>query len=178
MNKIIITDFDGIFTSPGFIYTKDGKIGKLFSPNDGGIYHLLLDNLEYFGLSDVIILTGEDKYEGLEVTEKRLSDLGLLNKLNFSPGKEKYNWIKSRYKMNDVIYFGDDIYDINIFSECFYSCTPLHSPLILKRNSSYSSGYKGGEDAFTDMITHVTEEILNKSITEIINKQKKYDTES
>jgi len=177
MNKIIITDFDGIFTSPSFIYTKEGKIGKLFSPNDGGMYNLLIDNLDYFGLSDVIILTGEDKPAGFSVTEKRLEDLGLLDKLNFSPGKEKYNWIRSRYEMKDVIYFGDDLYDINIFSECFYSCTPLHSPNILKMNSSYISSYKGGEDAFTDMVTHICEKVLNKNIVEIINK-KKYDTKS
>lgn len=169
---VLITDFDGVFSSPNFTYTKEGKVAKQFSPNDGIIFKIILDNLEYFGLEDVIIITGEDKDEGVNVTTKRCKDIGIYEKINFVSGKNKYSWIKERYDMGEVIYFGDDLYDINIFEECFYSCTPLHSPIIIKDECSYVSGYKGGEDSFTDMSIHIIKNVLNKDIKKIINKEK------
>lgn len=168
MSTTIITDFDGVFTSPSFLYTKDGKVGKFFSPNDGQFFKYILENLEKLGVSDILILTGENKAKGMEVSLKRLEDLGIKDRLNFCPGKDKYDWIKSRYELNKVFYIGDDFYDMRIFKECYYSACPSNAILPLKRLAKYVSPYKGGEEAFSDICIHFIEKISNQKMEDLL----------
>lgn len=142
----IITDFDGIFTTPYFTYTVDGKTAKSFSPNDAHIAKALIPYVE-----DFQILTGETSDIGIEVTRKRLADVGLLDRLNVCRGSKKLTWISERYDMSKVAYFGDDIFDLKIFGKVGYSACPTSALPVLKRSVSYVSPQRGGEDAFADM---------------------------
>jgi 3-deoxy-D-manno-octulosonate 8-phosphate phosphatase (KDO 8-P phosphatase) len=166
----LVTDFDGIFTSSSFLYTKEGKTGKLFSPNDGHMFKLISQNLNYLGIDSISILTGEDKEEGMNVTKKRLTDLGLIEYLNFCPGRQKIEWLSERYGLNNVIYFGDDFYDIEIFEKCFHSACPSNAMRPLKNVADYVSPYKGGEEAFVDMSINVIETILGKELKYLLSR--------
>ena len=159
---ILITDFDGIFTTPYFTYTVEGKTGKSFSPNDAHVAKFLIPHLV-----DFQILTGESSDVGLEITKKRLEHVGLLDRLNVCPGKDKINWIKEKYNIENVAYFGDDIFDVKIFKECGWSSCPNTALPVLKENCSYVSTQKGGEDAFAGMALKFAKYELDIDLTNI-----------
>ena len=159
---VLVTDFDGIFTTPYFTYTVDGKTAKSFSPNDAHVAKFIIPHLK-----DFQILTGESSDIGLEITKKRLEHVGLLDRLNVCPGKDKVNWIKERYDITKVAYFGDDIFDLKIFRECGFSACPKSALSVLSKMADYMSRQNGGEDAFADMAITFASNKLGIDLTDI-----------
>lgn len=159
----IITDFDGIFTTSHFTYTVDGKTAKRFSPNDAHVLKSLVPHV-----AGMQILTGETSNIGLEITKKRLNDVELLDRLNVCKGSLKYKWIKDRYDITKIAYFGDDIFDVRIFKECGYCACPMSALPILKAVSKYISPQKGGEDALADMLLHFAKTELGLQPSDLI----------
>lgn len=163
-NWVLISDLDGIFTTPNFTYTVDGKTSKSFSANDAHVAKLLIPHLKEFK-----ILTGESTKEGLAISKKRMEDVELDQYLNMVKSNEKMKWIKERYDISKVAYFGDDIFDIAIFKECCFCACPSSALPILKNYVNYVSNQKGGEDAFADMALYFYTNVLNLDIEPFIN---------
>jgi len=161
---VVISDFDGIFTTPYFTYTVDGKTSKSFSPNDAHVAKALIPHLE-----DFQILTGETSDKGIEVTKKRLNDTGLIGRLNICPGSKKLSWIRERYDMSRVAYFGDDIFDLKIFGKCGFSACPISAMPVIKKAVQYASPQRGGEDAFADMALHFANVKLRLGPANLLN---------
>lgn len=158
----VITDFDGIFTTSCFTYTLEGKTAKSFSPNDAHVAKMLIPHLAEFQ-----ILTGETSDTGIAITERRLADVGLIDRLNVCPSVHKLEWIKQRYDMSKVAYFGDDIHDMKIFRECGFSACPASALPILKNFATYVSPQRGGEDALADMLLQFAAIHLEPGILDI-----------
>lgn len=151
-NKLVlITDVDGVLSTPYFFYSKDGKVGKSFSANDSlSIKLLKTHELTKNIFVEVIALTGETTGEGNAVTAKRMKDIGL--PVFGAPNSNKFEWIKERYDFKNVVYFGDDIHDFRIFKEVGFSACPSNAPEFLKREATFVSKIEGGKSAFTDMV--------------------------
>lgn len=151
MNYKLVTDVDGILTSANISYTKDGKRQKHFSVNDSLVFDLLRGpRLEPF--FEIVILSG-DKGPGLDVTMARLEQLDLTENFVSCKNAKKYQWIRDHYMMGaEVIYFGDDIFDFKILSECYWGGTVSNAPEIVKKHADYVSPYEGGKNGFTDLV--------------------------
>ena len=60
--KVFILDVDGVMTTGQFIYTKNGKIAKIFGPDDHDALSLIKEFVE------VRFVTGDKK--GFEISKK------------------------------------------------------------------------------------------------------------
>jgi 3-deoxy-D-manno-octulosonate 8-phosphate phosphatase (KDO 8-P phosphatase) len=171
----IISDCDGIMTSANITYTVEGKRQKHFSVNDSLIVNFVQD--VYGDTFDITVLTG-DSGPGLEVTKQRLEYLNV----PFVKCKnvKKYAYIKDNYRISNVIYIGDDIYDFAIFRECAFGCTVSNAPQIVKKHAHYVSDYEGGKNGFTDIIFAILYKYCGQAKVEealmnyILEKEKEY----
>ncbi len=164
--KIIVSDCDGILTSANLTYDVDGKCQKHFSVNDSLDLKLLR---EVYGdlVGGVVVLTG-DKEPGISITKTRLDEIGLL----MLPCKnvDKYSYIRDRWGLENVVYFGDDIFDLPTLMECAWSGTVADAPLVVQRAAKYTSTYVGGANGFTDLVMRALENYFEVDpITDIVN---------
>ncbi len=145
-NKIVL-DFDGIFAAD-MMYTEEGKFAKSFQ---WGIRHsidLLVEN----GF-EVYIISGDSTEFGQNITKKFTSNLKIQKPI-FCNSKDKYKLLKRKFDLNDVIYAGDDIYDIQIFKQC-YSITSKDTHISIAQNASYISEYSTRDYFFMDLALHI-----------------------
>ena len=98
--KCFILDVDGVMTTGHFLYTAEGKVMKIFGPDDNDGLSLLKSNLE------IRFVTGDIK--GFAISHKRIVD-DMKFPLEIVSTIRRIDWIKERYPLEDVIYMGDGI---------------------------------------------------------------------
>src|SRR5512138_1915369 len=104
--KHLIFDVDGVFTTGQFLYTKEGKVGKIFGPHDADGIKMIRDKI------DVQAITADKR--GFEITKKRIEDdMGI--KLTMVSEGDRLKWFKDNFDLKEVIYVGDGIHDATIF---------------------------------------------------------------
>ena len=69
--KVFILDVDGVMTTGHFFYSQDGKVMKIFGPDDNDGLALLEPYIE------IIFVTGDRK--GYLISKKRIQDLSLIH---------------------------------------------------------------------------------------------------
>ena len=147
--KHLLIDFDGCMGSNQLYYTAEGKTMKAVSTNDSLLISIAKDFPNVF--ESILVITGDNT--GLEITKARLKDIKLdhVYVKNFM----KYSWIEENYGLGNVIYIGDDIYDMPILREAYYSATVNNTLVPIKAAAKYVSPFNGGEGAISDIILHI-----------------------
>ena len=87
---IFLLDVDGVMTNGQFIYSKDGKIQKIFGPDDHDALSLLNEYIE------VRFITGDKK--GFDISKKRIVD-DMNFKLDLVSTVKRIDWIKKKYPL-------------------------------------------------------------------------------
>ena len=171
MKHIIISDVDGILTSPKYSWNNEQKVTKEFFVNDSLMVKLIKNKLTNY-IEDLIFMTG-DVNDGFAITKSRLDNMypgiDLRQVKNVEKGKVVDKYLADGYIVH---YFADDIYDYPIFKKHasnnkFYSYTTKHAPQLLKDYALYIST----EDAsfFTDMSFRLFYNIeINEYVKQII----------
>ena len=89
-----ILDVDGVLTSGNFFYSADGKVMKVFGPDDN-------DALSLKNYIHISFVTGDKK--GFPISKKRIvDDMGY--ELNLVSTIRRIEWISERYTPESVIY--------------------------------------------------------------------------
>ena len=176
----IVTDCDGILTTPFFTYNVDGKAEKHFYVNDSITMKQLRDHHSDI-IKQIIILTG-DEGPGFNVTDKRVDDLmlGDFVKLERCPNIKKHRWLIDRYERSNgefnYIYFGDDLPDAAIArnvcsSGCFGFGTTDAAPACLqhfvrhKKNVAVSRFHVAPQiGAFTNLVECFLSSMFDRSL--------------
>ena len=159
--KIFILDVDGVLTNGSFFYTNKGKYLKVFGPDDNDGLKLLKGKVE------IIFITGDKK--GFEISKKRIvEDMGyplfLVSTIN------RISWIKKRYKLDEVIYMGDGIFDSIVMNKVGYGIAPNNADDQTKKSSNYITKRSGGERAVAEACIHILIKFFQSSdMEEIIN---------
>ena len=103
-------------TTGQFIYTKNGKIAKIFGPDDHDALSLIKEFVE------VRFVTGDKK--GFEISKRRIvKDMKF--RLDLVSTVKRVDWIERNYKLEETIYMGDGIMDIPVMKKVGYSISPL-----------------------------------------------------
>jgi 3-deoxy-D-manno-octulosonate 8-phosphate phosphatase (KDO 8-P phosphatase) len=144
--KIFLVDVDGVMTTGQFLYSKDGKVLKIFGPDDNDGLSLLKPFLE------IRFLSGDKK--GYNISKKRIVDdmkfpLELVSTIN------RLDWIKERYSLDKVIYMGDGIFDHYVFKKIGYSIAPANADFMAKKYASFVTRRKGGDRAVAEACLHI-----------------------
>lgn len=149
--KVVIFDVDGVFTTGQFLYTRDGKIGKIFGPHDADGIKLLKGKIDVHAIS-------ADK-RGFEITKKRIEeDMGI--KLTLVSEGDRLKWIQENFDPEKVVYVGDGIHDSVIFDHVGYSIAPKNAFYITIRKANYVTKHNSGEGAVLDACLHILEKFL------------------
>ena len=144
--KIFVLDVDGVMTTGHFLYSIEGKAYKIFGPDDNDGLSLLKKFVE------IHFITGDRK--GFDISRKRIVDdmgysLDLVSTIN------RINWIKNKFKLEEVIYMGDGIFDHYVMKAVRYSIAPSNADVLAKKYAKYITKRSGGDRAVAEACLHI-----------------------
>ncbi len=143
---IFILDVDGVMTTGQFFYTANGKVMKVFGADDNDGLSLLKAHLE------IRFVTGDKK--GFPISKKRIvDDMGF--NLDIVSTIRRLDWIKERYRLEEVIYMGDGIFDHYVMANVGYSIAPSNADKNAKSHASFITERTGGDRAVAEASLHI-----------------------
>ncbi|PWB39043.1 MAG: phosphatase [Parcubacteria group bacterium] len=149
--KYFILDVDGVLTDGSYYYTVDGKIAKLFGPDDNDALGLLKKYL-------IVHLISGDK-RGFAITKKRVvEDMKL--PLDLVSTFERVEWIKKNYDLSQTIYMGDGIFDAMVFAKVAYAIAPANAIHTAKQHAHFVTPSRGGDSAVAEACIHIMEKFF------------------
>ena len=157
-----IIDVDGVFTDGQFHYTKEGKVMKIFGPDDHDAILLLKKYLT------ILAVTGDKK--GFPITKKRIEN-DMKMPLHVVSTVERVAWIKKNFDLQKTIYMGDGIFDAMVFQKVAYGIAPANAFFKVKEYAQYVTRAKGGEGAVAEACFHIADkffkpfDVLNLSLS-------------
>lgn len=148
---VFILDVDGVMTNGQFFYTAEGKVMKVFGPDDNDGLSLLRDFLE------IRFVTGDKK--GFSISKKRIvDDMGF--ELDLVSTIRRIDWIAERYPQESVIYMGDGIFDHYVMRKVGYSISPANADRLAKLHASFVTERSGGDRAVAEASLHILEKFF------------------
>lgn len=146
-----ILDVDGVMTTGQFLYTADGKVMKVFGPDDNDGLSLLKSHLE------IRFVTGDKK--GLPISKKRIvDDMGF--PLDVVSTIRRVEWIAEHFPLDAVIYMGDGIFDHYVMKQVGYSIAPANADKCAKQYASYVTERSGGDRSVAEACLHIMEKFF------------------
>ena len=146
--KVFILDVDGVMTTGEFYYTEEGKVMKVFGPDDHDGLTLLKPHME------IRFITGDSK--GFAISKKRIVD-DMSFPLDLVSTVRREEWIRSQYDPADVIFMGDGIFDHYVLRMVGYAIAPANADASAKKFSHYVCQRSGGDRAVAEACLHVLE---------------------
>lgn len=151
MYKLLIMDVDGTLTDGKIYMGSNGEIMKAFDVKDGYAITKILPTL---GITPIIITGRESeivKNRALELNIKHLYQ-GVHDKLSAM----KQIVSQMEYKLDDVIYIGDDINDLPCLKVAGFSACPADAVDEIKNVCTYVCRNKGGCGAVRELINEIS----------------------
>ena len=151
--KVFLLDVDGVMTTGQFFYTKQGKVMKVFGPDDHDALSLLKPFLE------IKFLTGDKK--GFKITQKRIVN-DMKFPLNLASTIKRLDWIQNHYLTDEVIYMGDGIFDQYVFRKIGYAIAPFNADPLAKKHADYVTKRSGGDRAVAEACLHILKKFFKQ----------------
>lgn len=168
--KLVVFDFDGVFTNGNIFFNNNGEITKYYNVKDGlGIKLLKEKNIKIGVISGYKYNKSQDNIlKHLKIDFIKFEDKNKIETLN--------NWCKELSLKIDkeVAYMGDDINDITIMNKIYLSGCPNDAHKDVLKISSFVSKKKGGEGCIRDFCDFILNETINKSILYKIKNECNY----
>ena len=161
LQKLILTDIDGVWTDGGMYYDATNVELKKFNTYDSaGV--LFAHNLHI----PVGIITGENTQIVQRRADKLKVDycyLGVKDKLSIVQNLCK----ELSITLSQVAYIGDDLNDMDVLSKVGFAGVPVSAPEYVKQLANVPLSKKGGEGVFREFVEVI---IGEERLCEIINK--------
>lgn len=151
--NVFVLDVDGVMTNGQFFYTKKGKEGKIFGPDDNDALSLLKPYMK------IHFVTGDKK--GFAISKKRIVQ-DMKYRLNLVSTIRRVEWIKKFYDPNRVIYMGDGIFDHYVMRKVSYSIATNDSDLNAKKYAKFVTKRNGGSRAVAEACLHILKKFFVK----------------
>lgn len=149
--EVFIIDVDGVLTTGHFFYTAEGKMMKVFGPDDNDALSLLSPHLE------IRFVTGDRR--GFNITKKRVVD-DMKYPLDLVSTIRRIEWIEERYPLESVIYMGDGIFDHYVMKKVGYAIATANADPLAKKYAHYVTERKGGDRAVAEACLHILEKFF------------------
>jgi 3-deoxy-D-manno-octulosonate 8-phosphate phosphatase (KDO 8-P phosphatase) len=157
--KCFILDVDGVMTTGHFLYTSEGKVMKIFGPDDNDALSLLKNDIE------IKFVTGDKK--GFSISHKRIVD-DMKFPLELVSTIRRIDWIKEHYALEDVIYMGDGIFDHYVMRYVGYAISPANGDRLAKKYADFVTQRSGGDRAVAEACLHIMEKFFNPFDPEVL----------
>ena len=153
--KYFILDVDGVMTTGQFMYSKNGKIFKVFGPHDSDGLKLIRNKI------DISFISADKR--GFSISKKRIvEDMGY--KLKLVSEENRFNYIKNNFGFDKVIYMGDGIFDAPLIKKAKYGISPKNARIEARKVSNYITPSKAAEGAVLDACLKINKVFFNKKI--------------
>lgn len=144
--EVFILDVDGVMTDGQFHYTSDGKVMKVFGPDDNDALVLLSPYLT------IQFVTGDRR--GYGISKARIVD-DMKMPLELVSTTKRIDWIRQQWNPERVIYMGDGIFDHYVFAQVGYSIAPANADAYTKSRADYVTGRVGAQRAVAEACLHI-----------------------
>ncbi len=148
--KNFIIDCDGCLTDGKFVYTEEGKIAKVYGPDDSDGLSILKNFVN-------IRFVSADK-RGFPITKKRVEDMGY--KVDLVSSFERLNWLKENFNLKESVFMADGIYDSLVFPFMAYNIAPKNGFNLTKEKADFVTESKGGEGAVAEACIHIIDKFF------------------
>ena len=150
MGQLVISDVDGVLTDSKLNISQDGELFKSFNVKDGhGIVQWRKKDDH-----DVVIVTTRES----EAVNHRAAELGVEEvHQGVTHKQQKVKEVASslEFDLEDVVYIGDDLTDLEAIKTVGTACCPANAAQEVKEECSYVSQNNGGEGAVRDILNHL-----------------------
>lgn len=149
--KCFILDVDGVLSTGCFFYSAEGKVMKMFGPDDNDALSLLRPYME------IRFISGDRK--GFAITSKRIVD-DMKYPLDLVSTIRRIEWIEERYPLESVIYMGDGIFDHYTMKKVGYAIATANADQLAKAAAHYVTKRNGGDRAVAEACLHILEKFF------------------
>jgi len=146
-----ILDVDGVMTTGHFLYTSEGKVMKIFGPDDNDGLSLLRQYIE------IRFITGDKR--GFPISSRRIVD-DMNFQLDIVSTIRRVEWIKEHYTLENVIYMGDGIFDHYVMRNVGYAIAPANADKYCKLHANYITERTGGDRAVAEACLHIMDKFF------------------
>jgi 3-deoxy-D-manno-octulosonate 8-phosphate phosphatase (KDO 8-P phosphatase) len=146
--RVFILDVDGVLSTGQFYYSAEGKVLKVFGPDDNDGLSLLKPHME------IRFITGDKK--GFPISQKRIVD-DMHYPLDLVSTIQRLQWIEEKYPLDQVIFMGDGIFDHYVMRKVGYSIAPSNADKTAKQVAKYVTERAGGDRAVAEACLHILE---------------------
>lgn len=146
--EVFIVDVDGVLTTGNFFYSAEGKVMKMFGPDDHDALLLLKPYMK------IHFISGDKK--GFAISEKRVI-VDMKMTLDLVSTIDRLPWIKERFDLKKVIYMGDGIFDARVFKAVGYSIATNDAFYKTKELANFVTNSRGGNRAVAEACFHILE---------------------
>ncbi len=144
--KNFIIDVDGVFTDGQFHYTTEGKVAKIFGPDDNDALSLIQPFI------NIVVVSGDKR--GFPITKKRIEEDMKLPLFQVST-HDRVSWIKERFDLQETVYMGDGVFDAMVFKEVAYAIAPANAFSEIKKHADHVTKASGGQGAVAEACFHI-----------------------
>jgi 3-deoxy-D-manno-octulosonate 8-phosphate phosphatase (KDO 8-P phosphatase) len=146
-----ILDVDGVMTTGSFYYSAEGKVMKVFGPDDNDALALLKPYV------DIQFITGDRK--GFAISKRRIAD-DMGYPLTLVSTVRRLEWIAQHYALASVIYMGDGIFDHYAMRQVGYAIAPANADRLAKQSAHWITERSGGDRAVAEACLHILEKFF------------------
>lgn len=149
--KYFVIDVDGVLTDGRFYYSTEGKVMKIFGPDDNDALCILKKYLK------IHMISGDKR--GFGITKKRVVE-DMKFPLDLVSTFDRVNWIEKNYKLDETIYIGDGIFDAMVFDKVAYSIAPANAFYTTKALADFVTQSRGADGAVAEAVLHILEKFF------------------
>ena len=148
--KNFIIDCDGCLTDGKFVYTAEGKVAKVYGPDDADALSVLKQYLNIHFIS-------ADK-RGFPITKKRVEDMKY--PIDLVSSFERLEWMQKKFDLLETVFMADGIYDSLVFPHTAYNIAPQNAFSLTKEKADFVTQSKGGEGAVAEACIHLIDKFF------------------
>ena len=149
-----LLDVDGVLTTGQFLYSLEGKTHKIFGAHDNDGLKMLKDKVK------IRFITADRR--GYPITKKRIvDDMGF--QLDLVSEEDRYEYIKKKFSLSEVIYMGDGYCDVQIIRDCRFGIAPANARKEARAVADFITESKAGEGAVLDACLEILEKFIKET---------------
>lgn len=149
--KNFILDVDGVLTDGQFYYSAEGKMMKVFGPDDHDALLLLKPFV------NIAMVTGDKK--GFDISRKRVEE-DMKFPITLVSTFDRIGWINEYFDPQETIYMGDGIFDAAVFEQVAYGIAPANAFYKTKEKAHFVTQSRGGDSAVAEAVLHILEKFF------------------